>query len=91
MSTTMSEDLAGILDSSAGGTEVQSVHLNIPQGHIGFVYDGDRPAYFTDHGDHRLHLWAGTSLTFTPESARELGEALFEWAQMRGGEHGSVA
>lgn len=78
-------DLAGVLGPLVGEAEVRAVHLNIPQGHIGFIYDGERPAYFTDHGDRHLHLWAGTSLAFTPESAHALGEALIEWARMRGG------
>lgn len=73
----------GAVSGTGHDIEVQSVHLNTLHGHIGLVYDDDRPAYFTDHGDHRLHLWAGTSLAFTPETARALGEALIEWARMR--------
>jgi hypothetical protein len=61
-----------------------------PEAMRGHIAIADPKATSTRHtslvdmgnGTH-LHLYAGTSVTFTPESARQLGEALVKWAAMR--------
>ena len=63
-------------------TTAKSIHPDPIRGHIGILTDSGQGASFCDVGP-TLDLWAGQTIRFTPITARELGEALIDWADRK--------
>lgn len=72
------------VDIADPGPEIVDVIPNRPQGHIGLVTEGERPSRvsFVDLGD-GLDLWVGQAVHFSIDTARQLGEELIAWAELR--------